>query len=99
MVDSLAQGYHWTLDEVFKLTMPQIILMSHAAHINSKRMDERIERDREKDEYGSPGGYISPTPRKSRKSNFDPVVMDDGERMSDLVEDFDKLAHYLGATH
>lgn len=37
MVDQLCQGYHWTLDEAMRLTMPQIIMLSHASSVNMKR--------------------------------------------------------------
>lgn len=31
--------------------MPQIIMMSHAAHVNSKRMDERLGRTQQQPQY------------------------------------------------
>lgn len=41
MIDSLCQCYHWSLEEAMKLTMPQIIMLQHASHINMKRMEAR----------------------------------------------------------
>jgi len=38
MIDGLCQGYHWTFDEAFKMTMPQIIMLNHAAYVNGERM-------------------------------------------------------------
>jgi len=37
--------------DVMHLTMPQIIMMSHAAHVNSKRMDERLGRNSNAPQY------------------------------------------------
>lgn len=38
LVDQLCQAYHWTFAEAMKMTMPQIIMLNHAAHVNAKRM-------------------------------------------------------------
>lgn len=48
LVDSYAQAYRWPLDHILRLTMPQIIMINHAAHVNKKRLDRRIERNRER---------------------------------------------------
>jgi hypothetical protein len=37
--------------DVMHLTMPQIIILSHAAYINSKRMDERLGRNSNAPQY------------------------------------------------
>lgn len=41
MVDSYAQAYHWSLDQIAQLTYPQIILLNHAAHFNRQVFDAR----------------------------------------------------------
>lgn len=38
MVDQFCQAYHWSLKDVLKLTMPQIIMLSHAGHCNYQRI-------------------------------------------------------------
>lgn len=37
MIESMCQSYHWTLDEAMRLTVPQIIMLGHAANVNFKR--------------------------------------------------------------
>lgn len=44
MIDQLCQAYHWTMGEAMSLTMPQIIMLNHAASVNSKRMEQRMKR-------------------------------------------------------
>lgn len=42
LIDGLCQAYHWSFADAKKLTIPQIIMMNHAAHINNLRSDERV---------------------------------------------------------
>lgn len=42
----MAQAYRWTLDDIRKLTYPQILMLNAAAETNRKRMDARIKRKR-----------------------------------------------------
>ena len=37
MIGSLCEAYHWTLDEAFKLTTPQIILLCHVSSEQAKK--------------------------------------------------------------
>jgi hypothetical protein len=37
LVDQLAQSYRWSKDEIFALTMPQLIMLNHASWVSSKR--------------------------------------------------------------
>lgn len=37
MVEQLCQAYHWTLGEAMRLTVPQIVMLGHAAWVNYKR--------------------------------------------------------------
>ena len=89
MVAALAEAYHWPLDSIKKLTMPQIIMLTHAAKVNHDRWD----RNRE--------DSTSKTSRPRVKDNFkgskkeDPVVNKKGERLSSLAKDFDRLVKYL----
>jgi hypothetical protein len=39
----LAQAYHWTLDDISKLSYPQVLLIQHAASYNRKVLDARLE--------------------------------------------------------
>ena len=41
MVDQLCQCYSWSFQDVMKLTLRQIVLLNHAAHVNSERMKAR----------------------------------------------------------
>lgn len=41
MIDQLCQGYHWSLKEAMSLTLPQVILLGHAAWANDKRSKAR----------------------------------------------------------
>jgi hypothetical protein len=43
MIDQLCQGYHWSFQEAMSLTLPQVILLGHAAWANDKRMKARSE--------------------------------------------------------
>lgn len=55
MVDQLMQAYHWSYEEAMRRTLPQIVLLNHAATVNSKRMDARIKaKDAPKDEGDEP---------------------------------------------
>jgi hypothetical protein len=36
-VDQLAQAYHWSLDQILELTMPQILMLNHAAWVSAER--------------------------------------------------------------
>lgn len=45
-MDSLAQAYHWKWEDILRRTMPQILMLNHAASVNKARMDARIKRGR-----------------------------------------------------
>lgn len=61
IVDTLAQAYRWTLDDIRKLTYPQILMLNHASGINKKRMDARIESKRRSGTM-TPGEMVADTP-------------------------------------
>jgi hypothetical protein len=46
LVDSFGQAYHWTMDYILSLTLPQIIMINAGAGVNKKRMDKRISTNR-----------------------------------------------------
>ena len=74
-MESLCQNYHWTHKQAMSLTLPQIFMWSHAAHINSKRTDARVEKDRiakEKEEKN-----------KKLRDEKDPIIPVLGKRMSE----------------
>jgi hypothetical protein len=43
MIDGLCQGYHWSFADAVKMTLPQVIMLNHAAHANSERMKSRVD--------------------------------------------------------
>lgn len=55
-----------------KLTVPQILMFSHAAKVNGDRLKERMERDRKADT------------KRREKDRRDPVTKS-GKRMSELT--------------
>lgn len=62
------------------LTLPQIFMINHAAWCNSKRMDERIERDKNK----GAGGYVTPA---ARRDDNDPIIAGVGKRLSECTSE------------
>jgi hypothetical protein len=74
MLDNICQTYHCTLDYAMTLTVPQLLLISHAGKVNSDRMHERIERDRKAEE------------RRKERDKRDPVASN-GKRMSEMTMD------------
>lgn len=42
MVDSLCQSYHWSFRDTLRLTLPQMIMVNHAAHVNHLRVEARV---------------------------------------------------------
>jgi len=71
MVDQLCQAYHWPLEEAMSRTLPQIILLNHAASVNCERSKRRSERAGKK---------------KQEQKQTDPVVFN-GKRLSELTSD------------
>lgn len=41
ILDSLAQAYHWSHQDMMKLTMPQIIMYNHASWVNRENYERR----------------------------------------------------------
>lgn len=75
----MCQNYHWSLDEATHLTLPQIFMMNHAAWVNSKRMDERIERDKT-------GPKRRATATQVQDDN-DPIIPEVGKRLSECTSE------------
>lgn len=61
------------------LTLPQILMLNHAAKVNSLRMDERIEKDRVKKDKADK--------EKEKRDKLDPVIPSLGKRMSECNSD------------
>lgn len=83
IVASLAEAYHWPIHEIMKLTLPQIILLSHASHANYEKHKARSEGD-------------SDTPRQKRtrtKSVKDEPTSETGQKISDM--DSEAMVKYL----
>lgn len=41
LFDSLAQGYHWSHDQMMRLTVPQILMYGDASKRNSARLKKK----------------------------------------------------------
>ena len=80
MVDNICQAYHWSLKDVMRLTIPQMIMLGHAAAVNSLRTDKRMEAKSKADEI------------KRKKDETDPIVMN-GKRLSQLTPE-EEVAYY-----
>jgi hypothetical protein len=83
MLDSIAQSYHWSFDDIMNLTVPQIILISHAAFINSKRFDEKLnnkQRSAGGSDYNTqPEEYLTPDSNIGITTfNAEPIPMETG---------------------
>ena len=98
LISSFAEAYHWPLDRIFQLTLPQIIMMSHASHVNGKRMEERVNKKSSRStssnnnfDFNSDEPHTQFRPPK----DFDPVVMN-GEKLSEVqAQGTDKMVAYL----
>lgn len=44
----LAQAYHWTLEDIKRLSYVQVLMLQHAANFNRKVLDKRLEDGRKK---------------------------------------------------
>lgn len=80
-MDSLAQAYRWSYDEIMRLTYPQILLLNHAADVNKKRLDARI-KSRRRDGTASIAEELSDMPVYK------------GRKLTDLTSE--ELASYMG---
>jgi len=61
------------------LTLPQIFMLNHAATVNGKRMDERIERDRKKKD--------KTTKKKEVDDERDPIIPSLNKKMSECTSE------------
>lgn len=50
----MCQAYHWSFDKAMSLTLPQMILMNHAAWVNQKRSEEKAEQRKNEPEVLDP---------------------------------------------
>ena len=65
-------------------TLPQIILLNHAAWVNSKRTDERLKRKREEEERKA---------EEQRKLDDEDPIVWRGKRLSEMNSD-EMMAYY-----
>ena len=79
----MAQAYHWTLEDINKLTYLQIMLLNHAAEVNRKRLDLHIAKNRD-------AGTLSPSEQVADMPLFK------GRRVDELTSD--EYMKYLGAS-
>jgi hypothetical protein len=88
MHDSLAQAYHWTHDDICRLTMPQITMYYHAAWVNYERSDRRSKARVGKSEGTKPYSL-------TKKAEKDPYIHETGCTMSELKEKPEMFEHYM----
>ena len=83
MVAALAEAYHWPIDYIMKLTVPKIIMLTHGAKNNHKKYEDDYDSD-------------SPRVRVNKKTKKeDPVINTNGDRLSSISTNFEKLVSYL----
>jgi hypothetical protein len=68
-----------------QMTLPQIMILNHAAWVNSQRSDERYKRKREREEKIAA--------EQKKRDEEDPVVWN-GKRLSEMNSD--EWAQYYG---
>lgn len=70
-----------------RLTIPQILMLNHAAHVNSKRMDERMAKEKLRKEAIEAAKVL--------RDKQDPVIPSLGKRISECTSD--QIAAQFGA--
>lgn len=45
MISQLCESYHWSLRDAMSITMPQLIMLGHAAGANAKKSKEKSDYD------------------------------------------------------
>lgn len=75
-VDSLAQTYHWSYGEILKLSMAQVVMLTHAGNVNSQRLNVKMKTVR-----GEPD-----EPSNAPAESSDDLMFE-GKRLEDLNSD------------
>lgn len=77
-MDAFCSSYHWSVREVLDLTYPQIVLLSHASHVNRKRAGlDKIGKNSESHASGPLEDYrVDGTPKWHGK-NIDELTSDE----------------------
>lgn len=73
MVDSLCQNYGWSFEESMHMTLPQIILLNHAAALNAKRVDLKVKANAKKKEREAEDPVVHGDKRLSQLDSNDMV--------------------------
>ena len=81
------QAYHIPLHEAMALTVPQIVMLNHGALVNRKRGEEQFKREQAQKKSDKPVAPSSTGRYDPHKEDTNPVVTDDGRRVSDLNTD------------
>ena len=89
MISSLCEAYHWTVEEAFKLTTPQIILLCHASSEQYKRIKSKYPAK----EYDYSTG-TSNSDRLVDRTDLDPIIYK-GKKLSEVANDSEMLVRYL----
>lgn len=76
MIGSLCEAYHWTIDEAFKLTTPQIILLCHYSSEQAKKFKSKTSNN-----YDYSG---SKSDRLVDNKEIDPVIYG-GKKLSEMT--------------
>lgn len=46
MIHSLCSGFHWSYEQAKSLTLPQIIMLNHAAWVSHERLESKYAKNR-----------------------------------------------------
>lgn len=84
LIDGLAQAYHWSYHELITLTMPQIVMLTHASHVNKLAMDTRIKKERVDGNYSTLENAMADSP------------IWDGKRLTEMTSD-EYIAYHRSA--
>ena len=76
-MSSLCENYYWTLPQAMSLTLPQLLILNHAAYVNSERRKEKTDWDAEQKKKADEA--------QEKLDATDPVVFN-GKRLSELTD-------------
>ena len=83
MISSLCEAYHWTVEEAFKLTTPQIVLLCHASSEHAKKLKSKYS-DNKYDHSNS----NNKSDRLVDRKGMDPVIWK-GKTLSEVTNSTD----------
>jgi hypothetical protein len=82
MIEGMCQAYHWSFEDAMRRTLPQVIMLNHAAWLTRKRLDLKT------------GDGENGKPRKLKGfTTKNPTVTPDGRKLEDM--DSESFAAYF----